>query len=109
MLTEFRVEAISSSTNVALGALATATQPLHQTQSNLPVPTMMAASVLTDGWRSTLAHHLQKSSPPFKSPTTLARQCLHTLHDKSWASFIAAHSRNQKIVSRLANKKCSTY
>jgi signal transduction histidine kinase len=54
MLTEFRVEIISTSTNVALGAPVTATHPLHETKY-LPNGTMMAGT-LTDGWPSTLAH-----------------------------------------------------
>jgi signal transduction histidine kinase len=56
MLTEFRVEIISTSTNVALGAPVTATHPLHETKYPLTVTTMMAATALTDGWPSTLAH-----------------------------------------------------
>ncbi|MGJ8654379.1 MAG: ATP-binding protein [Opitutaceae bacterium] len=56
MLTEFRVEVISTSTNIALGATVTATHPLHETKYPIAVTTMMAATALTDGWPSTLAH-----------------------------------------------------
>ncbi|CAA6679918.1 MULTISPECIES: ATP-binding protein [unclassified Lentimonas] len=56
MLTEFRVEIMSTSTNVALGASATATHPLHETKFPTVSSTMMAATTLTDGWPSTLAH-----------------------------------------------------
>ncbi|MDA9260361.1 histidine kinase [Puniceicoccaceae bacterium] len=54
MLTEFRVEVISTSTNVALGAPASATHPLHET--NYPPYGQMMPGALTDGWPSTLAH-----------------------------------------------------
>ena len=54
MLTEFRVEVISTSTNVALGAPVTATHPLHET--TYPPYGQMMPDALTDGWPSTLAH-----------------------------------------------------
>jgi signal transduction histidine kinase len=50
VLTEFRVEAISFSTNVALGAPVTATHRLYSEYGK------MDPSALTDGWSSTIAH-----------------------------------------------------
>ncbi|MGJ8656578.1 MAG: ATP-binding protein [Akkermansiaceae bacterium] len=56
MLTEFRVEELSSTTNIALGAPVTATHPLHITGQAYSVFVQMLPSALTDGWPSTLAH-----------------------------------------------------
>lgn len=50
VLTEFRVEEITTTTNVALGAPATATHPLYHEHEQ------MKAEALTDGWPSTIAH-----------------------------------------------------
>ncbi len=50
VLTEFQVEMISTSTNVALGTPVTASHPLYKE---------MTADSLTDGWPSTLAHPTQ--------------------------------------------------
>ncbi|CAA6691318.1 MULTISPECIES: ATP-binding protein [unclassified Lentimonas] len=61
VLTEFRVEVLSTSTNVALGAPVTVTHPLYQTSNIVYRKTpkryrQMTADALTDGWPSTLAH-----------------------------------------------------
>jgi signal transduction histidine kinase len=50
VLTEFRAEVISMTTNVALGAPVTATHPLFIDFDR------MTADALTDGWPSTIAH-----------------------------------------------------
>jgi len=50
VLTEFRAEVISTSTNVALGAPVSATHPLYSEFD------AMTPDALTDGWPSTLAH-----------------------------------------------------
>jgi signal transduction histidine kinase len=50
VLTEFRAEILTTSTNVALGASATATHPLYFENER------MKAHALTDGWPSTIAH-----------------------------------------------------
>jgi signal transduction histidine kinase len=50
VLTEFRVEVVSTTTNVALGAPVTATHPLYFEFEK------MTADALTDGWPSTIAH-----------------------------------------------------
>jgi signal transduction histidine kinase len=60
-LTEFLVEVLSTSTNVALGASVTATHPLYQSNNPIykTVPKRyleMTADAITDGWPSTLAH-----------------------------------------------------
>lgn len=54
VLTEFRAEVISTSTNVALGTPVTATHPLYTT-SRKSGKTMLPGA-LTDGWPSTIAH-----------------------------------------------------
>lgn len=54
VLTEFRAEVISTSTNVALGCPVTATHPLYSTYRKLEKA--MLPGALTDGWPSTLAH-----------------------------------------------------
>ncbi len=61
VLTEFAVEVLSSTTNVALDAPVTATHALYsQMHSNTKRPmlawTMMTPGALTDGWPSTIAH-----------------------------------------------------
>ncbi|MCX6872979.1 MAG: histidine kinase [Verrucomicrobia bacterium] len=50
VLTEFRAEVISTTTNVALGAPVTATHRLWDEHG------LMTADALTDGWPSTIAH-----------------------------------------------------
>lgn len=50
VLTEFRAEVTSTTTNVALGAPVTASHPLYIGH------TRMTADALTDGWASTIAH-----------------------------------------------------
>lgn len=50
VLTEFRAEVVSTTTNVALGAPVTATHPLYFEYET------MTADALTDGWPSTIAH-----------------------------------------------------
>ena len=50
VLTEFRAEVVSTTTNVALGAPVTATHPLYFKYET------MTADALTDGWPSTIAH-----------------------------------------------------
>jgi signal transduction histidine kinase len=50
VLTEFRAEVTSTTTNVALGAPVTATHPLYIGYNR------MKADALTDGWPSTIAH-----------------------------------------------------
>lgn len=50
VLTEFRAEVVSTTTNVALGTPVTATHPLYFEYDR------MTADALTDGWPSTIAH-----------------------------------------------------
>jgi signal transduction histidine kinase len=50
VLTEFRAEVLTTTTNVALGAPVTATHPLYSLYDT------MTPDALTDGWPSTIAH-----------------------------------------------------
>jgi signal transduction histidine kinase len=50
VLTEFRAEILTTTTNVALGAPVTATHPLYSLHDT------MTPDALTDGWPSTIAH-----------------------------------------------------
>ncbi len=50
VLTEFRAEVLTTTTNVALGAPVTATHPLYSLYET------MTPDALTDGWPSTIAH-----------------------------------------------------
>ncbi|MGJ8676131.1 MAG: ATP-binding protein [Akkermansiaceae bacterium] len=54
VLTEFRLEVISTTTNVALGAEVTTTHPLYISPRSGYVE--MLPGALTDGWPSTIAH-----------------------------------------------------
>lgn len=61
MLTEFAVEVISTTTNVALGTAVTASHPLFSQWvppriGAMTISNMMSPGALTDGWPSTIAH-----------------------------------------------------
>lgn len=71
MLTEFAVEVISTTTNVALGTPVTASHPLFSQEvpasiGAMTVSKIMSPSALTDGWPSTIAHpEVENYNPDF--------------------------------------------